>query len=427
MILQLTAKLNRHTIMVCLSYALIGIIWILFSDNLLGYVVAADQLTRYQSWKGILFVVVTTLLLFLLMRTKNESLKNVFRRYRRQMQFFRDTFEQAAVGIVHMSKDEEWIRFNREVCAILGYTYQEFKKLTLEDIVHPEDLDKGREMDLELLEGKRNSYVSEKRYIKKSGETIYARLTKSAARDNDGTIKYLIGIIEDITPQKTAERQLEESLEQKQMLLAEIHHRVKNNLAIISGLLELQVYNLEDEQIKQILKESMMRIKSMALIHESYYEKEKLAYVDLDEYLEEFTGYFKNAYYKNDYMIDLQLQTTTVRMNINQAIPCGLLINELLISTYSSLFQQKREFTVMIRTVLDGEYITVEIEDNLTDTIDSLDPDTPSIGNMIIDALLKQLGADLKTEQKSSGHLLNITFRREEKKGSSNAYMNHRP
>lgn len=412
-------KLRSHTWTIVLLYVLIGTCWIFFSDALTNTLFTDQQVANVQLYKGTFFILITATFLFFVIRRKNQSIQSLFANVRRSMKDFRDTFEQSAVGIAHMSVDGEWIRINKKLCNILGYSRSELLSTPIADIIHPDDLQEGYRKDQKLIDGEWDSYVTEKRYITKSGRCISARLTKSVIKDRQGNIKYLSGILEDISKQKETENQLLESLQEKKRLLSEIHHRVKNNLAVISGLLELQAFNSTNQAVKKILKESLMRIKSIALIHESYYKSETLAGVYLDEYLNNFVNYVRQNFANTHEHITLNYATDRVPLNINQAIPCGLLLNELLINAYLHAFEAKKKGTISIELSQKGKSVILQVSDNGVGLPESVNIQNPtSLGLTIIQTLVKQLDGSISV-QREQGTIFTITFSKVDKKGSS--------
>lgn len=138
-----------------------------------------------------------------------------------ELELFRQTFELAAVGIVHVAPDGRWLRVNRKLSEILGYSYSELLQLTFQDITHPDDLDIDLQFAQKLLDGSLSSYEMNKRYIDKLGKTIWANLTCSLVRDADGNPVYFIAIVEDISESKRLELELSAYKNHLEQLVAE--------------------------------------------------------------------------------------------------------------------------------------------------------------------------------------------------------------
>jgi PAS domain S-box-containing protein len=147
--------------------------------------------------------------------------------------------------------------------------------------------------------------------------------------DEQGKIYQILGITHDITARKQAETKIQESLREKEVLLKEIHHRVKNNLQVISSLLDLQSQYLNDSVMLEVFRESCNRVRSMALVHEQLYQSKDCAKISCVEYFQDLTNYLCRVYGVKANKITLQLEVDQINLNINTAIPCGLIVNEL--------------------------------------------------------------------------------------------------
>ncbi|KAF0220450.1 MAG: PAS/PAC sensor signal transduction histidine [Geobacteraceae bacterium] len=144
---------------------------------------------------------------FVSLRDITES-KQAEEALRESEERFRATFNQAAVGIGHVTPDGRWLRINQKYCDIVGYTEEELKALTVRDITHPDDMETSMKHFQLLLEGKLGNYSLEKRYIRKDGSTVWVNLTASVVSDADGNPRFAVGVVEDITPRKRAEEAL---------------------------------------------------------------------------------------------------------------------------------------------------------------------------------------------------------------------------
>jgi two-component sensor histidine kinase len=178
-------------------------------------------------------------------------------------------------------------------------------------------------------------------------------LAASPVRDARGAIEGAVGVIVDITEQRQVElalrrseeslrlahRDLERLLEQKNILFQEVQHRVKNNLQIVSSLLSLEAQRFEDSQFHNALNESRDRIRSMALMHEKFYHLDDLALIDFAEYVDELARYFFSSYIADPSAIEF-FSNVDARVSMAQAIPCGLILQELLSNSVKHAFPQ---------------------------------------------------------------------------------------
>ncbi len=164
--------------------------------------------------------------------------------------------------------------------------------------------------------------------VKKDGSDFWCQATASVfEHPSYGTV--LVAVQQDITDRKQAEKQIKASLKEKEVLLQEIHHRVKNNLGIVDGLLQMQARRSPNAQTIAILKESRNRIASIALVHEKLYRSEDLAKIDFAYYIQDLTTQLFGSYNVRSKNIQLTVHTDNIVLDIDRAIPCGLIINEL--------------------------------------------------------------------------------------------------
>jgi two-component sensor histidine kinase len=199
-----------------------------------------------------------------------------------------------------------------------------------------------------------------------------------------------------------SDQQLRRSLAEKESLLKEIHHRVKNNLQIVASLLYLQEDCMEDTKGLEILRESQNRIKSMALIHEQLYGTADLAEIDFGRYVQGLTANLFDAYGIDPARIRLNVQADDIALGVETAVPCGLIINELVSNSLKHAFLPDASGTIdiVIRT-LNAERIEVVVADNGIGLVEPLaGKEQKSLGLRLIDTMIAQLGGSLavKTE-----------------------------
>ncbi len=218
--------------------------------------------------------------------------------------------------------------------------------------------------------------------------------------DERGEIYQILGITHDITLRKQTERQIQESLREKEVLLQEIHHRVKNNLQVISSLLDLQSQQLKEPTLLEIFRESRNRVKSMALVHENLYESKNFAKVNFTEYIETLVRELFRVYGVNTSQIALEFQLEEVTLSIDTAIPCGLIINEVVSNALKHAFPNLNKGTIYIALHLDEEkHYTLTIRDNGIGLPDNFDFNTvESLGLQLVKILANQLEGTVQVD-----------------------------
>ncbi len=196
----------------------------------------------------------------------------------------------------------------------------------------------------------------------------------------------------EIADHKWAEQQIKASLQEKEVLLKEIHHRVKNNLQIISSLLNLQTGYIEDEKTLEILKAGESRVASMAMIHEQLYLSGDLAKVNFTEYIENLVANLFNSYNVNSEAIALKINVDNVNLKLDAAIHCGLIINELISNSLKYAFPAGKEGEICIDFYRNNNHFILTVSDNGIGFPKDLDfHNTASLGLQIVTALTNQL------------------------------------
>ena len=204
--------------------------------------------------------------------------------------------------------------------------------------VHPEDRHLLQEAMTRVLQGESTS--TEYRILLPDGTIRWVCDRAFPIYDESGKIYRIAGIGEDISDRKCTEARIQAALREKEVLLKEIHHRVKNNMQVISSLLQLQAQYIEDEPTLVLFEESQTRIHSMALIHEQLYQSEHLDRIDLPPYVQNLVGNLYQSFGCGNTAIQFNLNLDPIYLNIETAIPCGLIINELVSNSLKYAFAQ---------------------------------------------------------------------------------------
>ena len=302
-------------------------------------------------------------------------------------------FENAPVGIVVTSLDGRLQQVNPAMCHTMGYTAAELLALSIADLTHPDDLATSQKLLKALIASEIPSFEVEKRYVQKGGSVITAILQCATIRDAKGNVVALIGQLLDISERKRDEAQIVSSLQEKEVLLKEIHHRVKNNLQVISSLLDLQASYVTDAEVQHMLQDSRGRVRSMALVHEQLYGTTDLAQIDFADYVERLTSFLYRSYGRQAGQVTLKLEIVPLLLSVETAVPLGLIINELVSNAYKHAFKGKQTGTIHIGLqVIDGDQLRLEIRDDGVGLPLGLDLNkSPSLGLTIVTTLVEQL------------------------------------
>ena len=270
------------------------------------------------------------------------------------------------------------------------------------DAIHPKDRERviTAFFPEQMIQGK---YDGEFRVVRPDGSVRWVWARGFPIRNRLGDVYRIAGIAEDITERKKVNEQINKSLREKEILLREIHHRVKNNMQVIISLLMLQSEKIKDKQILEFFKESKNRIKSMALIHEKFYQSKNFVNIDLNGYVKTFVTNLFKSYGINTSKISHKIKIEDVSLGLEDAIPCGLIINELVSNALKYAFPQDRkgEIRVAFRSINEDE-LELTVSDNGIGIPEDLDfRNTESLGLHLVTILAEdQLDGKIELNRK---------------------------
>ena len=312
---------------------------------------------------------------------------------------------------------------NQATIDLFGYSREELIGSTTR-ILHLDD-DHFRRFD-ELGEDgleSDNFFQTEYALKRKNGDVFDSDQTVTFVRDEQGRTEAAVSVVRDISSQKQYERRLEASLREKETLLQEVHHRVKNNLALVVSFLWLQKDKIADDEISKIFADNILRIKSIALIHEILYKSEKLSQINLANYYEDLMETIETTR-GPDSDIDISHECDEIYLNVNQALPSALIVNELISNSLQHAFPNgsPKNKTINLKIWTADKKITLKIEDNGTGLPAEFCEDDYSLGYSIIHTLFRQLNADydIKTD---NGTCVTFSFDRKEVAGSASSII----
>lgn len=344
----------------------------------------------------------------------NQALKNEVQERKRLMKEleksemnYRELVETINDVIFILNEDGTVTYISPVIEHISDYRQDDFLGQNFSQFVHPDDMD---ELELSMQRALAGDLEpSEFRIFDKNGDIKYVR-TSSRPFVSKGRVMGLRGVLVDITQRKTDEEAIKKSLQEKEVLLREIHHRVKNNLQIISSLLHLQELSVEEEEIVGLLKESEGRVKSMAMIHEKLYQSPSFTHINFKEYLLKLLSDIFYSYgipptgtIKSDLKID------DLNINIDTAIPLGLIINELVTNSVKYAFPEGKGNIKIEFKSLPGRMVLI-IADNGIGLPKDADPESETLGLKLVHTLVKQLDGKLEINVNDGTEFI-ITFK----------------
>jgi len=332
---------------------------------------------------------------------------------RQNEEMFRQLFLNSPIPIAFLDKQQEIRDVNAAFSEVFGYQIGEIRGLNIDSLIVPDNKKEIAHRISETIFSGQTAFYTSKRKTK-DGSLIDVLIYGVPVIVNNKTVA-IYGIYVDITDRKQAEEQLKKSLKEKEVLLAEIHHRVKNNLAVITGLLELQAYNTSSSEATDVLQTSQMRINSIALIHEKLYQNENLSEISFDVYLEQLANVIMQSLGSARKEIEIEIDAEPIELTINQAIPCGLILNELITNAYKHAFPDRDKGEITISLARDDSQITLRVVDDGIGIPKDTDLDKPkSLGVKLIKTLSKQLTGEASFSNKNPGTEFELKFELED-------------
>jgi len=301
--------------------------------------------------------------------------------------------------------------FNDSLCKMLNYSKNELMGMNNQQYMDEEGAKRVYEIFNKVYKTGRPSKGVEFQTIRKDRVKKHGEISVSLIKDSKGQPIGFRGIIRDITERKLAEEKIKASLEEKEVMLREIHHRVKNNMQIMSSLLRLQSGKIKDKKTLEIFKTSQSRIRSMAFIHESLYQSEDLARIDFSDYTSRVTTHLFSLYGTRTAHINYKVEVKDVFLDINTAIPCGLIINELVTNSLKHAFPDDRRGEMLVKMRVDkrGKH-TLIVKDTGIGFPERLDfRETETLGMQLVTDLAIQVGGSIKLNREG-GTAFTIVF-----------------
>ena len=325
---------------------------------------------------------------------------------------YKGLFERSFDAIFLHDFEGNFLDANAIALNMLGYDKEDIPSLNFSSLLSEDQLPIAIEALREVLKTGIQKFTNEFKLKKKDGGYVWVETRASLLYRNEKPFA-IQGLARDITERKINEEKINASLREKEILLKEIHHRVKNNLQIIKSLLNLQSRKIQDEKLLRLFSDSQNRIRAIALIHEKLYKSKDLSSIDFDEYIKTMIQELHMLFTENVH-IAIHTELESILLNIQQAIPCGLILNELLTNAFKYAFPDglKTEAAIAISLYRDSNNrIVLIVSDNGVGIPEDIAiEDAESLGLQLITILAKdQLEGDIELERKG-GTKFTISF-----------------
>jgi PAS domain S-box-containing protein len=271
-----------------------------------------------------------------------------------------ESSDDAMIGLSPYGVIETW---NAAAAKLFGYSFDEVRGTSSSMLVPVSERPRIERSFAAIRAGERVAPY-EVSHVRKDGTMFDGSVTMSGVVDRRGQVVGICKVLRDVSHQKSVEKQVRASLREKDVLLREIHHRVKNNLQVIASLLNIQVTAERSEGPRKGLIESQSRIQSMALVHQLLYQSKDLAQIDAGEYLTKLTTRLVETYNIAPDRISVRVFAAPLRLDVDRAIPCGLIVNELVANALTHAFPDERTGTVTVALEQRDETVTLTVADD---------------------------------------------------------------
>ncbi len=304
---------------------------------------------------------------------------------------FKSIFYQSPIATAIITMDQRFITVNQQFLSLTGYSQKDLESLSILDIVHPDDIESNRSKMQRLITGEIEQHQTEKRYIRKNGEIVWVNLTVSLIRNEQGLPIHFMSMIEDITERKQIQEEMEASFKEIKILLNEIHHRVGNHIQLILKLVNVQLLNTEEKGI-DINKIIRNRLNAITLILEKLSKSQDFAIIDFTDYITSLKNHLIQSYNINPDILKFEIETDNSLLDVDIAIPCALILNELIIYRITHALPEDLEGKIIIKYNSNNGRINLSISDNRLSMNDS---EIKNNGLKLVDMLVKQLDGRL--------------------------------
>ncbi len=309
--------------------------------------------------------------------------------------------------LIMLDHEKNIVSINNATSKLLGYTDEDLVGKPVKYIFSDQNI----AGELGLFHTNSNSIINFETLLKtKYNKVIPVLLSKSVIKDENGNIMGIVCIGNNITEIKQAEEKIKDSLEEKELLLRELHHRVKNNLQIILSLINLQSNGIKDQEDLEIFRESQSRVKSLAIIHEKLYQSADFASINFDEYIRSLINYLLSYYSAELIEVDINVEKD-LTLNMDTAVPCGLIINELVTNSIKHGFKEMDSGKIYINLQTDNSCLTLTVGDDGIGLPKDLDLENPQkLGLQLVKSLVDQLEGKLEFDG-TNGTEFNFKFK----------------
>jgi len=406
-------------IFISLLFVVISLLWFYFSDQfIVGNTHSIHLFLDYSIDTDFVYAIIASLVLYFLIKNNNNTLNGVIKSlayHKEQLDIIVTAVQHADESILITDLEGQLKWANDKYYEVTGFTREESIDKPIPYAIKKEQNEQFyKDMESQVQNGIpwKGILVNKK----KNGQLYHESLSFAPVKNSDGQIYRYITVFRDITVEHKNRELIKHSLKEKEALLTEIHHRVKNNLATVTGLIDLQLIQTDEVPLINLLSNIQVRIKSIALVHEKLYQDYLFSEIRLDTYLEDLTKNIDDIFtnlglpvYMNK-NISCLLDIEPILIDMNKAVPFGLLATELITNAYKHAFpnNQKGHIHITLKKQNDDMYY-FKVKDNGVGIVDDSLLDQPhTTGFQLIQTLSNQLQAKWQVDLKNG---FGVTFK----------------
>ena len=380
-------------------------------QNPANFVISESQVTVMRKFVQLTAILVFFIVIYFYSRLNAKSEQSLTSKYSLLQEQMHTVFENSSDALLVIDTN------SNKISSVNRYALELFQADKSEELLgkevpdfHKNKLEYSQLMQIRLSLKEKSFWNGEIEFQTLKGNFFWGDL--SVKRIETATLSYQLVRISDITQRKIADARLQASLREKEILIEEIHHRVKNNLAIVSGLLHLQSTQIEDPKLLELFDECRRRIKSMALIHEKLYLNDSFEKINFQDYVTSLLDSIKGSYNASSSRIAVETKINDVHLELKIAIPCALILNELISNAYKHAFVGKEKGLIQIEINKSENQLSLQVKDDGVGIPEAAtsNPDGARLGLTLVHSLVEQISGSLNiTTNNGSEFKLSLT------------------
>lgn len=340
--------------------------------------------------------------------TEQKKAEEIAHQANQQLSFHLENSPLAVIISDENFKVKEWSKSAED---LFGWTEEEVLNINQDkwNFTHKDDRAEVKEKIKELISGEKPRNLSVNRNFTKDGKVLHCEWYNSVMFDSDGNIVSIFSLVHDISDRIEKEYEIEKSLKEKNILLAEIHHRVKNNLAVVSAMMQLQAFETDNKNLQNKLFDSVVRIKSIASVHEILYQSNSFSELNFTDTVKMLVENISSTLQTN-IPVTFDYNTESINIDINKAVPAALVINEVVTNAFKHAFSERAHGNIRFNIVDLGGSIEIKITDNGKGIESENLVKSQSLGMQLIREISSQINGNYTYKKVKDGTEFRLVF-----------------